>query len=548
MSLIDEPRSTPVSRRRGQRVGADGWTDELAAARRDRALETFSSTVIPSDLDVPDPVTVVKRRGTGAAPKLSAEAFEMARQVYYLQLGTLQAAAEAIVAAGLSDTENVTRVRDRLTTWWKREGWPMRPHAQMLAIRDLSADGGLYRSERTCAGVATGQGVAPAGAPCNGSPLSDSEWCRQHDPRPEYVEARLREAAARSRSRQRNMVDIAPFQRWCTARAAELLAVKRAAGAAHPNSKTGMAELAAAMQVNHAHLARLLAGKHSDPARPPVTRIRASTVTRYVSRVGATFADVYGYEHTDAPRVDRRVCACGARKNSESETCRSCYEAKFAQCTNHFQSGRRCHENTGHASGICTKCRRQIARPRVANPRRGRVSALRGPVLAFALEAYLDQPRHAYVARRMWACNAGNVRELYANLKTFEAGLVKQFRRRELTGNRDAVSTLYEQLVAEHGQPQWPAETAPVEPANGLVDFAPFGRWLADARSQCRTYRELADRTGLDADRISAWLRRPGSKQTIRKSTVERALRTFDDGTCLTDLYPAMGETGGSHG
>jgi hypothetical protein len=170
-----------------------------AAARRARALQALVDVVESSvELEIPAPVTEV-RPGRGVVPRLGADAFEMARKVYYLNHGSMMDAARAIIAAGLSDTRDLVQVRERLQTWWARERWPKRQTTQTFAIRDAAHDGGLYRSERLCIGQASGNGPAPKGKKCGQSALRDSDYCLHHDPRPEYVEARRRQATRLAR-------------------------------------------------------------------------------------------------------------------------------------------------------------------------------------------------------------------------------------------------------------------------------------------------------------------------------------------------------------
>jgi hypothetical protein len=151
----------------------EAHVEEQAARRRSRALEGLIDAIdSSSQLVVPDPVERKDMRpGKAGPPKLPLEAFELARQVYYLQHGTLSDAARAVIAAGHSETADHVVVFERLKTWWTNRGWPRRPTDATFAIRDANGDGGLFRSERICNGVATGSGPAPKGKACTQSAL-----------------------------------------------------------------------------------------------------------------------------------------------------------------------------------------------------------------------------------------------------------------------------------------------------------------------------------------------------------------------------------------
>jgi len=155
-------------------------------------------------------------------------------------------------------------------------------------------------------------------------------------------------------------------------------------------------------------------------------------------------------------------------------------------------------------------------------------------MLAFVLhERHAGQPT-AWAARRMWALDAADVRAAFKDCRSLTGSLVKQLRKRGWTTD-DTIAAAYQQIIAEHGPPEWPGGAGTTEPA-GLVPAAPFVAWLDERKDSVGSYRALADRTGLNPDRISQWLR---GKQTgrIRRATVDRALASFDDGSTFTDIY-----------
>jgi hypothetical protein len=253
-------------RRRPRRTGrtADAHKARQAASRRAAALEGLTSAIEHADaLKIPPPLTQIRRRKHGVAPTLNVQALELARQVYYLHHGSLADAARAIIAAGLSDTPDVTHVRDRLGTWWARERWPKRPLTQTFAIRDANHDGGLYRSKRSCIGSATGNGPAPKGATCPQSPLLDSEYCFHHDPREKYVKARQQQARRLAESRSYDMVALEPFRRWMDRERRRLLAQAR--GKVHPNN-TGWGLLATELGIDLSVIGRMRNGTHNGAA------------------------------------------------------------------------------------------------------------------------------------------------------------------------------------------------------------------------------------------------------------------------------------------
>ena len=484
-------------------------------------------------------MTHVPQRKGGVAPKLPPEAFELARQAYYLHHGTIRDCARSVIDAGYSDTEDVAVVSDRLRTWWERERWPKRATLQTFAIRDANHDGGLYRSQRICIGEATGSGPAPKGKQCPQSALSDSEYCFHHDPRPEYVQARRIQAARLAQARGFDMVAIEPLRRWMDGERERLLAQARTAGRVHPNN-SGWCLLARAMHLDQSVIGRMMQGTHNGGAkragRGPTDTIRASTVVRYLEPTGVDFADIYGFE--PPARIDERrlTCPrCGARKNHASKVCRGCHEAKGSRCSYVNGRGKRCNVMTSHESAVCAKCRRITER--VHKPRVGRSSYVSVPMLILATGEYRDLPNVAWVARRMWATNAAGVRDVFKSQKVLAGSLVKQFRRRGWSTAAEAARARAT-LVAEHGEVPWPAHDGRVElEAAGMVPFAPFSRWLAARRDELGSYAQLARRIHMNPDNLSQWLRGAVPKSTVRRATVDSALAAWGDGTTFKDLY-----------
>jgi len=534
---------------RGAAATVEQFEERKATARRVRAFEGLTEA-LASSLPVPSPVVSIGLRKHGLPPKLSAEAFELARQVYYLQHGTRSDAARAIIAAGLSDTDNFVQVYERLKTWWAREEWPLRPTATTFAIRDATHDGGLYRSDRRCVGVATGSGPAPKGKKCEHSALTDSDHCFHHDPRPEYVEARRRQAEKLTEGRRAGMVPLEPFQRWCDERRKEMLAKARASRWVHPNNE-GWGLLADAMGVDLSILGRWMKGKHSARGRPPVTHIKAATVDRHLAPLGVTFSDVYGFDPPAATGNAGLICPeCGGPKNHASTTCRGCYEASVGEaCPYVNRAGKACGIPTKHESGYCYRCRRIVFR--APKPRTDRPTRLTPRLLLFALDEYRREPSLAWVARRLWAANIDGVRDLYRRRNSLTSTLVKQFRKR---GWQDsgAVESAWRELLDEHGPVvEWPPSAADALAPEGMVPFEPFRSWLTDryaelvaarlraGRSVRGAYKELGERTGLDPDYASAWIRGTGDgagKRAIRRTTVDGALSAWGDGTSYPDL------------
>lgn len=480
----------------------------------------------------------IELRRQGVAPLLSAEAFELARQVYYLGHGSMRDCARAVIAAGLSDTSDVTKVSERLKNWWQRERWPKRPTQQTFVIRDANHDGGLYRG-RLCAGVATGNGPAPAGKPCVQTALADSEYCYQHDPRPEYVEYRRLQSELLSRARAFDAVPIGPLQAWIDAERRRLL--RDAGGEVHPNNR-GWCLVAAKMGIDQSIVKRMMDGSHNGAAvrrgRPKDT-IRASTAARYLDAAGVSFRDVYGFDPPPARGGDQKfVCpGCGGRKNHASITCRTCHEAEGQPCPYVNRRGETCGIATTHESGYCHKCRRIVER--VPRPRTGRPSFVSVPMLILATGAYPSAPRCAWVARRMWACNAAGVADVFKSQKSLTSGLVKTFRKRGWL-TVDQVRAAHEHLVAEHGRVDWPARGDVALEAAGLLPAGPFYVWLRERYAELGSYAQLAQRIHCSPDNLSKWIRGVDLQALVRRATVDRALEQWGDGTTFDDVYGAI--------
>jgi hypothetical protein len=522
---------------------AEDHVERQAVRRRLSAFEGLGEAIADSTaLEIPPPVTVVRTYKRGVAPKLPAEAFELARQVYYLQHGSVADAARAVIAAGLTDNEDLTVVRERLRTWWDRMEWPKRPTMSTFAIRDANYDGGLFRSTRVCSGEATGSGPAPKGKACTQSALPDSDKCFHHDPRPEYVDARRRQAERLAQARQHDAVPVEPFQRWLKDTAAGMLADARAEGRAHPNEKGGMKRLADAMGVDNTLLWRIMRNIHNGGAHrrgAQATTIRACTVVRYLEPLEVTFRDVYGFDPPAPKDLAPYTCPeCGRPKTHESKLCRECYEqSQGERCSYVDRSGRLCPVITDHESGVCGRHRRITER--VPRPRAGRRSWVTTPMLILALDEYRRLPIVRYAARRMWAVNAAGVRDVFASQKVLTGSLVKQFRKRGWH-TADAARAAYDELVAEHGKVEWPTavgDAVPVEAA-GMVPLAPFREWLAARHAELGSYNQLARRLRFGADTISRrWLRNTDPTAVVRRATVDEALERWGDGATFADVY-----------
>ena len=354
-------------------------------------MDAFAAAIAESaGLEAPEPVVAVAERKRGVAPKLSVEALELARQVYYLQHGTRPDAARAIVAAGLADTDDTGIVSDRLQTWWERERWPQRSRLADQAIRDAARDG-LCRGDRQCQGRTTGNGAALGGEPCGLTAMDQSDFCMGHDPRPEFVAKRREHGLRLARAREADGVPRAPFVQWCHERRVELLAEARGRGDRVDPKDKGWGRLAHELDVDASVLTKLIKGTHSGArereGKGPSDTVRASTIERYLEHAGVNFRDVYGF---DAPsfRVEHR-CACGKRKNAASTLCMSCYEETLgAPCVYIDRRGERCPRVTRHSSSHCGVHRQMIQRQANPKPRNGKQSALSTPMLVLALGEY----------------------------------------------------------------------------------------------------------------------------------------------------------------
>ena len=418
----------PARRANGRRGSAQQHAEAAAVHRRDAALDAYAQVIAAAgELTVPEPVTGLPQR-RGAPPRLPARAYELARQVYYLQHGSMADAARAVIAAGLSDTDEFVRVKDRLLRFWQREGWPKRDPRAELRIRDANHDGGLFRGE-LCAARTLGNGRAPAGKPCDQTALADSVYCPGHDPRPEYAQARARTGRQLAARRAGDLVDVTPFVDWCEITRQRLLDEARSAGRRVPAHSAGWNLLAAAMDISPTVLWRVIHGRHNRTGG----RIRARTVQRYVTPLGANFRDIYGFDAPQLPGERASVCACGAPKNRESRTCRACYEAaRGAQCTYVRRDGSRCPQRTTHPSGICPHCRRITEY--VPRPKLGRRTWVTPVMLALALDEYARNPVIAWIAARMWDTDAGGVRGVFKDQRSLTSALVKRLRKLGVTG------------------------------------------------------------------------------------------------------------------
>lgn len=519
-------------------VTAEEFRDRQDARRRSAALEALAKVMAESTLEVPPAVTEIKRIHTSSGPFMGVEAYELARQVYYLQYGTLADAARAVIASGLSETDDAEKVRGRLRVWWKREEWPQRSHMEMTAIRDANFDGGMFRGDRTCKDIVWGKGASPRGNPCTHTAMKDSEYCFHHDPRPEYVEKRREQAVKLTAGRRKGMVPIKPFQAWCRNKRDELLAERRRKGRIHHNN-TGLGFLADAMGVNQSQLKRLIDGTHTRDGT--ITKIRAKTVIRYVAPLGVTFEDIYGHPPPEEDKATPNVCPeCGGYKSHESRTCRQCYDlAAGERCTYVPSTGRRCRTKTAHPSGICKKCREVVEH--VPKPRQGKPSFITDSTLLYVLDEYRRVENLAWVAKVLWRSNIGGVASHYKSVKSVRQTLVKLFAKRGWKSREDAESA-YWLLLAECGPVEWPEPPAEVIAGGGLVPAEPFNRWLRElheSRGGGRYVGELAEQLGIDRDYLSQRIRGVGAgeKSQVARSTVNRALQGWGDGTTFEQLY-----------
>ena len=334
------------------------------------------------------------------------------------------------------------------------------------------------------------------------------------------------------------MVPLAPFCEWMERQRVRLLAEAKKVRTVHPNN-TGWSLLAEWMQIDPTLLGRMLDGRHNGATSRKGGRkrtIRASTVLRYLAPTGVSFRDIYAFEPPPARDPSATTCpSCGGRKGHGAKVCRSCHDALGSPCSYVNRAGRRCNVPTQHPSGVCAKCRKITER--VPKPRTGRPSFVSIPMLALALGEYRDVPVHAWVARRMWADNAGGVRDVFKSQKSLVGSLVKQFAKRGIETAQEAEAA-YRALVDELGAVTWPtAGTNDIEAA-GMVAFAPFGRWLAVRHEELGSYKAVGERLHMNPDNISKWIRGvPTLKVTIRRATVDHALAQWDGHTTFGDLY-----------
>lgn len=538
-------------------VEGDGATRRRVEAlnRLDRALAY--------ELETPPPVTEVRRSSTGTMPLLTAEAFELARQVYYLHHGSMRDCARAILAAGLQgelDTDDpVTVISERLKTWWHREQWPKRPTRVTILLRD-ARDGGLYRGERMCAGVGTGNGPLARGRPCTQTALRDSDYCFQHDPRPEYAERRRQIGERFVYARLRDLVDVGPLREWLICQQRRLLAEARAAGAAHPNQRGGRL-LADWLGVDQSLLGRVIDGHQTTTRTLSMSagRIRAATAVKYLERSGTSFRDIYGYDPPAARDLTPVTCPdCGGRMSAGSKRCRGCWDATRTRCVYVNLRGERCRVPTAHESGHCYKCRRILDRRtqgrtrRRGGPRRNR-SSVSIPMLMLAADAYLQTPSFRGVARRMWELNAAGCRDVFGSPSGLESALAKAFRRQGWTaspgGRRRrprheallAVGEGLAELENRHGAVELPATPQAASAIGGaIIPIEPFRQWLAARYAEAGSFRRLAERVAIADATISQWVRRcgrRGGQTTVRRATVEGALELWGAGETIDDLY-----------
>lgn len=531
----------------GEKLNGAIHDEKLAGQRRSASLAALSEALSDgAELRVPAPVTEVTKRnaqGHGRLPILPAEAFELARQVYYLQHGNIRDCARAIIAAGLSDTDNLVTVSERLQSWWHREDWPKRDMRQLVTIRDANHDGGLYRG-RVCAGKTTGSGPAPEGKACTATALPDSDFCWQHDPRPEYEARRASTGQRLHQSRTKDMVPIEPFIEWTEAKRVELLERAKASGRRLDPKARGYKLLAVWLGVDQSTLQRLKDKGTSQTRGAPTTagRIRASTIVSYLDGTGVSFHDVYGYDPPAQRDLTHYTCPnCGGAKNHESKVCRACYDAdRGVQCTYVGKySGTRCRQRTKDPSGLCHKCRRTVQR--IPTPRTGRKSAVTDPMLLLALDEFRRFPAHAWVAAKMWACDAGGCRDVFAHQASLTGSIAYRFlavgltvvtRGKEAAPVWDEVERRYAELVDAHGAPEWPPLDRPLEAAT--LPVGPFAAWLR-AR-----FEEIGGRHGGGYKRLCGEYGRAYAHEqrpVVLRTVVDRALEKWGDGTTFQDLY-----------
>lgn len=528
---------------------AESYTDAQEAHRLARALEQLGDVAESEQLEVPPPVTNVERLHTGPAPKMPADAYELARQVYYLQHGTLSDAARAILNAGLApDTDKLVVVYGRLQAWWAREGWSKRDTATTFAIRDANFDGGLFRSARRCKGVTSGKTRAPKGKPCGQNAMADSDYCHQHDPRPEWVQRRREAGEAFTRIRRVDMVPVEPFALWLREQGARLIAEARAdGGRIHPNERNGLSRLAHWLDVDTSLLMRAMKGAGTSTAHPREDRtIKAKTIIRYLDGSGVSFRDVYGYDPPGDGAGQYLVCPrCGGPKDHESKTCRACYDAdRGERCAYVPSTGRRCRTLTKRPSGYCAKCEQTaFFVPKPKSEWTVRPSWWTVERFAYALSEYATTPSHQWVGAKMWQRNAAGVRDHYSTLKTLIQQLVREFSKRAIATPEQAAQ-LYAEYVAEHGDVAWPDADLPLPTEVKLVPIGPWRTWLqarVDDVGRHGAYKAVGERLTIHPDLVSLYCRGvgagKGASPTVGRKVIERALAAWGDGTTINDLY-----------
>jgi hypothetical protein len=535
-------------------ITAEEYDARLAAQRRTRVLAEVAEA-LAHELDVPPPVTEVRHSTTGTRPLLGVEALELARRVYYEGYGSFRDCARAIIEAGLC--EDVTRhsqdpetvIGGRLLNWWRRERWPKRPTRHTFALRDAAHEGGLFRSERLCRGLATGSGPTPRGKPCRQSAMLDSDYCWLHDPRPEYDERRRRIGAHFAVRRAADMVPVAPFQDFLERERGRLLAEASARGSVHANMR-GWRYVSAELGLDASIIGRIMQGTHNGAAmrtgKGVQGMIRAKTVRKYLAGAGVSFEDLYGFEPPVVSDLSTFACPrCGGSKNSASTMCRACFETRGTPCPYVNRHGRTCGILTEHPSGYCHKCRRTLSgAKRVKRPHKPpKVSLVEGPTSVLALDEYLRAPSFEWIACKLWAAGASSG---YLDRRSLACGLSKFFATRGVDGS---APDFLARLVEHHGEPRWPARDPGLllENLPFLVPFAPFHTWLRDCHAAVGgpargSIKLLSGYVGMDykTGQLGQWLRGVNGDGTprmfVNRSIVERALSGWGDGTLL-DLY-----------
>lgn len=525
---------TPPLAATPRRTSRDPQRYALEAENRRRARALEQVLALP-DLDqAPPPPTLqdIPARN-GRMPLLSLQALTLAHRVYYGESGSLTDAARAIIAAGLSDTDSLTRVTDRLRTWWARQRWPTRPARASVTLRDIAHDGGLIRSPRTCQQRTTGNGRAPAGKICGQNALKDSDFCHHHDPRPQYVARRAEHARRLAAARTGDLIDLGPFRAWCQQRRLELLAQ---ADSPHRNDR-GWGRLAAELGTSTTVLLRVMHGTHNrDPAKRDL--IRARTLRAYLTDTPVSFHDLYGPDTPTSPGASASApCpGCGAPKDRTATRCLACHRAQQQQCTHVDHRGLRCPTRTADPSARCAQHRRPLG-PR--RPRPGRPSALTDEVLLHALTLMRPGQSWRHTAEILWTRNPADVRTAYRDPKALAQAITRKVR--ALTGeDPDRIEQLRDQLTHTLGQPVLP-EPSP-DAQNPISQFVPAGplRAALAARPDL-THAHLSRSTGISVDvlsRIHGSQRRRAHR--VHRRTATRLLEALQIpwSTAYPDLLP----------